>query len=79
MEDVSEASITDRNELLNKNSSMMHPSSFTLIYWFISLPLFLCPLAFSHPHPPLTLWGVPKAPSCQQPPHLQPLFSIPLS
>lgn len=50
-EDASRAAITDRNELFNKSSSMIHQSSFALIYWFISFPLFLCPnLPFCSPH-----------------------------
>lgn len=35
-DDASEALLTARNDLFNKNSSMIHQSSFGLIYWFIS-------------------------------------------
>lgn len=74
MEDVSEASITDRNYLFNKNSSMIHQSSFALIYWFISLPLFprpylsLTPTFLTQTHLP----AAPPSPSASflYPPHL---------
>lgn len=35
-ENAVEASKTDRDELFNKNSSKIHPSSFALVYRFIS-------------------------------------------